>query len=287
MKITITVNEMDLKKIQESGQVFRWRSSERGSLIISGEELFRIRKMNASVFEITLREGAFERIVSPYLDLGRDYACVRERCFREAEKLSPAGREFIAKALRAGEGLRILRQDPFEMLITFLISQRKNIPAISRAVETLCFSYGHPIRDLPEELAGEGEIYAFPTAEELSRASEEDLRACALGYRAPYVKDAVDRVFSGRLDLQALSGLPDEELISALREVLGVGAKVADCVALFGFGRCNRAPVDVWIGRAIERLGGENPFPVFGPDAGIVQQYVFYAMKHQAPLLDA
>ena len=176
--------------------------------------------------------------------------------------------------MEAGAGLRILRQDPWEMLITFILSQRKSIPAITAAVEGLAQRWGTPIRTELETL------FAFPDPAQLAEATEAELRACALGYRAPYVLDAVRKVSGGELDLEALGDLEDGELFQQLQTVLGVGKKVAECVCLFGYGRLSRVPVDVWIERAIrEKCGGCEPFSRFGDDAGVMQQYVFYAMR--------
>lgn len=159
------------------------------------------------------------------------------------------------------------------MLVTFIISQRKNIPAISKSVDHIAERYGRPIVTEFET------VHAFPTPEELSAASEEDLRGCSLGYRAPYVADAVRLVLSGELDLEAVAKLGDEELFEELKKVHGVGKKVANCICLFAYGRTGLVPVDVWIARAIEQeCEGVDPFAAFGDDAGIIQQYVFFYM---------
>ena len=181
---------------------------------------------------------------------------------------------FIDAAMEAGEGLRILRQDPWETLLTFIISQRKSIPAIASAVETIAARWGAPIQTERETL------FTFPAPDALADVTEAELRACALGYRAPYILDAVRQANGGELDLCALGQLEDEALYQALQSVRGVGKKVSECVCLFGYGRLHRVPVDVWIDRAIrERCGGCEPFSRYGADAGVMQQYVFYAMR--------
>jgi N-glycosylase/DNA lyase len=173
-----------------------------------------------------------------------------------------------------GQGLRILNQDPWEMLVTFIISQRKSMPAIASAVEALCKKFGEPVAS-----PNGGKVQSFPSAGALAMASEEDLRGCSLGYRAPYVLDAARRVVSGDLDLALAAHMEDIELFEYLQTVHGVGKKVANCVCLFGFGRTSLVPVDVWIARAIdEHCDGRDPFAQYGADAGIMQQYVFYYM---------
>ena len=157
------------------------------------------------------------------------------------------------------------------MLITFIISQRKSIPAIRTAVEHLAQCCGEP-------LSAEGdEVCLFPTPAQLCSLSEDQLAACGLGYRTRYIRNAACQAASGALDLRALASLPDDVLFSRLLALDGVGKKVANCVCLFGYGRTAMAPIDVWIQRLIdEEFGGHDPFPAYGQQAGIVQQYLFY-----------
>lgn len=138
----------------------------------------------------------------------------------------------------------------------------------------------------PEKIARSGQCFrvrAFPTAERLASVSEEELKACSLGYRVPYVMDAARKISSGSLDLNALYKASDEELLAGLRQVAGVGTKVAGCIGLFAYGRTGLAPVDVWIGRVIDcEYGGCDPFAAYGDAAGIMQQYIFhYALAHK------
>ena len=124
-------------------------------------------------------------------------------------------------------------------------------------------------------------LYAFPTAQALAAAGEQALRDCALGYRAPYVLAAAQAVAAGTLDLAALETLPDARLLEALMQQHGVGIKVANCVALFAYGRMECAPVDVWIQRVIDQhYAGQNPFPAYG-NAGILQQWMFYFARSE------
>lgn len=262
-------DDFDLEKIAFCGQCFRVKTYEDNSYrFITGEHVLYIRKDGERRYSVSCGLEEWETVWTRYFDLQRDYARLR------GQEAFAGG--FVQKAMAAGSGLRILRQDPWEMLVTFIISQRKNIPAIAGAVETLAGRYGH--RANAKDTA-----FTFPTAEELSGASEEDFRKLGLGYRAPYVRDAVEKALSGELDLQAIASYDDGRLFDALTRVRGVGKKVADCVCLFGYGRCARAPVDVWISRAIEEeFEGENPFPSYGEHAGIIQQYIFYFYKQKA-----
>ncbi len=274
-------DDFDLKKIMISGQCFRVKEVCEGVfLFVTGDHALYIRKKEKASYEISCTRKEWEKVWASYFDLERSYADIAESEYGK--------HDFLDRAIDFGRGLRILKQDKWEMLISFIISQRKSIPAISSAVESLSEKFGKKIelsKDAAKEISEWGVqdkgIYAFPTPEELSKASMDDLKSCGLGYRAPYIKDAVDKVVSGELDLEEIASLDDEALFDKLLEVHGVGKKVANCVLLFGYSRTARVPIDVWIARAIdEEFGGENIFPRFGENGGIVQQYIFYYEKN-------
>ncbi len=261
-------DDFDLKKISISGQCFRAKCLEDERYrFINGDKVIYIQKAEGQKFSVSGTMEEWEELWTPYFDLGR---CYRDIFNKECDK-----HPFVQKAMLCGQGLRILRQDPWEMLITFILSQRKNIPAISKSVEMLAERYGHCIETEYETL------YSFPSLQELSSASVDELKECSLGYRAQYVFDAIQQVRTGNLNLDALFGFDDEKLLAELQKVHGVGKKVANCIALFAYGRMACVPIDVWISRAIEDdCKGESPFPLFRENAGIIQQYVFYYEKH-------
>ncbi len=262
-------DDFDLAKIADSGQCFRVRVFDGGIYrFITGGHVVYIRFLKENKYAVCCHKDSWEHIWADYFDLSRNYRSIRENAVGRGD--------FVGRAADAGSGIRILRQDTWEMLVTFIISQRKSIPAIAKAVENLCVKYGKKIETDYEVL------YAFPGPMELSGASAEELNACGLGYRTAYVMDAARQVASGELDLSALKAYGDEELFARLLKVHGVGKKVANCVCLFGYGRMGRVPVDVWINRAIsQECEGKNPFLEFGDDAGIIQQYVFYYERNQ------
>ena len=261
----------DMEKIAGSGQCFRAVPFPDGTYrFITGDEVLYIRNVSDTLYDVSCNREIWERVWIPYFDLGRNY--------RDVSRQIPAGDAFLTLAARAGAGIRILRQDPWETLITFILSQRKSIPAIRSMVEMLCEQYG-TVKKTPFET-----LYAFPTAVQMRDVHMEDYIACKAGYRASYLCDAVEQVLSGRLDLGKIAMLPDEALLAALEEVRGVGKKVASCVALFAYGRTACAPVDTWIGKIIrEKYEGQDPFRRYGTVAGIMQQYFFYyAQNHKA-----
>lgn len=264
-------DDFNLEKISQSGQCFRVRKFEDGVYrFISGDDVIYIQETGSHQFSVSCGIDEWNSIWSPYFDLSR---CYSEIYNKECDK-----HPFIHEAMAYGRGLRILHQNPWEMLITFIVSQRKNIPSISKSVELLATRYGHLIETEYENL------YSFPLPHDLAQISEEELLNCRLGYRTQYVLDAIHQVVTGNLDLNSLFSYNDEQLIQELQKVHGVGKKVANCIALFAYGRMACVPVDIWISRAIENdCGGQSPFDLFKENAGIIQQYVFYYMKSHQP----
>ncbi|MBO4903919.1 MAG: DNA glycosylase [Lachnospiraceae bacterium] len=267
MKITIA-DDFDLCKIAYSGQCFRVKELDKDTFrFVTKENTVEItdesykggRKKpdDETILSVSCAKKEWD-IWHDYFDLDTNYAGIRKSIPREDD--------FLRRAAESGAGIRILKQDLFEMLISFIISQRKSIPAIKTSIERLVSLYGQ-----------DG---FFPTPEALKDATSEELASCGLGYRVPYIMSAVRRVYEHEVDLDALGALSDEELVNELKSFAGVGDKVANCVALFGYHRCGLAPIDTWIARVIkEQYCGTNPFPRYGNVAGIMQQYMFYYMS--------
>ena len=250
-------DDLDLNKIADSGQCFRWkRLDDRYYRITAfGRVLYLREKEN--ILQASCTEEEFRKIWGGYLDF--------PTCYRQIRKRIPEEDRFLTAAADYGKGIRILRQDPFETLITFILSQRKNIPAIQSCVEKLCRVAG----DFLGTFEGE-DVFSFPSAEQLLRLrcrkcgdqlcswKEKGEESCSLGYRMPYIRETVrqwtelagaDGQKGPRESLQKLS---DENLLNRLMEFKGVGVKVASCTALFGFHRLDFFPVDVWISRVLK-----------------------------------
>ena len=258
----IPARDFDPQKIMESGQCFRMTENEKDWFVTAHKKRLRL-SLEGDAVRLWCSEEEFDLLWRGYFDLDTNYAAFRAAI--------PSDDGYLGAAARFGEGIRILRQDPWEMLVTFLISQRKNIPAIQKAVETLCVRYGEPF-DADGETA-----HAFPAPQALARLSRKELDACSLGYRSPYVLAAARMAADGVLDFDALSHLDDNELLAALQTVPGVGPKVANCIALFGFHRLAGFPRDVWINRVIdEHYGGAFPLERYEGFAGVMQQYLFF-----------
>ena len=261
-------DDFSLTKIAESGQCFRSKLLDDGTWrFITGKNILHIRQHPHNRYEIDCSASKWHQTWLPYFDLDRNYSLVRSRI---AETDS-----YMKNAADSGTGLRILRQDPWEMLLTFIISQQKTIPAIKSCVEKIAGRYGE-LMETPY-----GRVYLFPSASQMQNCSAEELNQCKLGYRTPYIQDAIDKVTSGQLNLDTLYSYSDMQLFNALKSVHGVGDKVANCIALFAYGRTSLVPVDTWIRKVIDNVyDGQSPFTRYGNDAGIMQQYIFYYAQH-------
>lgn len=266
MNIQIT-DTFDLQKIIDSGQCFRpYQTAEGLYRFIYRDYILDIRKISNDTFDISCDRKEWDSIWKDYFDLDTNYD--------EILKSIPSDDEYMLTAGTTAAGIRILKQDKWEMLISFIISQRKSIPAIRSSVEKLCRLYGHEIHHRNEI------IYSFPTFTEMKNATEEELNGCGLGYRTGYILNAIEKANSGALDLESLSALSDEELDGRLLALKGVGNKVSNCVLLFAYHRVSRVPIDTWISKVInDEYRGVNPFVRYDKYAGIMQQYVFYSAR--------
>ena len=221
------------------------------------------------IIELGCTEEEYRAIWRDYFHIDYDYD-------RIVDQINHSTDEFLRNAVQGGSGIRILRQEPFEMLISFIISQNKNIPSIKTCIERLCERYGECSTD---KFTG-AVYYAFPTPEQLADAKQEELRSLKLGYRDSYILSAARAVASGAINLEALKLASHEEAVKALCDIHGVGIKVANCVSLYGLHHIEAFPVDVWIRRIFTEVYG-NRFDItpYRGYAGIIQQYMFYYFR--------
>ena len=200
-------------------------------------------------------------------------------------------------AVAACSGLRILRQDPWECLASFILSSTKQIVQIRQIIALLCERFGGPIKRCgvepvarPDSATGRTLQFAFPSPAKIAHTTETELRACKMGFRAPHLLAAARQVASGKIDLERLRHLPLAEAREELMELRGVGGKIADCVLLFAYGFDSAFPVDVWVGRALRELYFSRRHVTakrlhhfaathFGPHAGYARQYLFHYMR--------
>ena len=258
--------DLELSETLDCGQCFRWRQQEDGSYrgVVRGRSVRASRDDGRLILDGA--DEADRELWADYFDLSRDYGAIRSRL----AALHPV----MAEAAQYAPGIRILRQEPFEALISFIISQNNNIKRIAGIIDRLCGGFGEPI--------GGGE-YAFPTAERLAALEPDDLAPIRAGFRHRYIIDAARRVASGDVDLEAIRLMPYREAQAQLMRITGVGVKVADCVLLYGLHRLDSFPLDVWMKRAMATLFDGMEPSAFGECAGVAQQYIFhYARMHPA-----
>lgn len=250
----------------DCGQCFRFETVENGVTEgVVGDRFLRAYVKNGVLY--TENDPKDDEFFINYLDLRASY----EERNREILK---DGDEIIKKAASLSSGLHILNQDPFETLISFIISQNNNIPRIRGIIERLCESFG-------EKKSFNGrEYYAFPTPEDLKGVTAEDLAPIRAGFRAKYIADAVEKWNKNEIPIDFLYKGPYNECNEILKSVKGVGDKVSACVLLFAFHRLDAFPVDVWIRRTMESLYGDLDYTRFGAYPGLAQQYLFYYSRY-------
>ncbi|MBE6563530.1 MAG: DNA-3-methyladenine glycosylase 2 [Ruminococcaceae bacterium] len=205
-----------------------------------------------------------------YLSLSEDYDAFNTSI--TAEMQDGADKDVTLKAIRSSLGIRILKQDRWEALCSFIVSQNNNIPRIKKIISAMCEKYGAPIDG----------GFDFPTADVLMNAGEEEIFNLRTGFRAKYIYDAAKKVSEDKSFLENVSlSQSYEDAERLLSSVKGVGPKVAACTLLFGFGRYDAFPVDVWIKRVLEKHYTKDfDYRVFGKYAGIAQQYLFYFERY-------
>ena len=263
------VSDLDLAQTLDCGQSFRWTECEDGSFFgIAFEKSVRVKLEENTLYIENASKADFENIWYDYFDLSLDYGKIRA----EISKIHPVLRE----AAKYAPGIRILRQEPYEALCTFIISQNNNIKRIKGIVQRLCENFG-------EKIDGG---YAFPTAESMAKLSPDDLAPLRAGFRNRYLIDAAQRVASGEVDLEKCRNCNYDEARAELMKITGVGVKVADCTLLFGLHRIEAFPVDVWMKRAMEKLFPDMKPDDFGEYAGIAQQYIFHYSRMHPELFD-
>ena len=268
--ITITgVRDLDLEQTLDCGQSFRWTKQDDGSF--SGVAFGKYVNISLDGTDMIIK-NADERdrgLWRGYFDLDLDYGKIREGI----SAIHPV----LTEAAKYAPGIRILRQEPYEALCTFIISQNNNIKRIKGIVGRLCESFGGEIE--------EG-VYAFPNAEKLASLTPEDLAPLRAGFRNRYIIDSAKKVASGEVDLDLCRTAGFEAARAELMKITGVGVKVADCTLLFGMHRIEAFPIDVWMKRAMEKLFPGMTAADFGEYAGIAQQYIFYYSRMHPELFE-
>lgn len=277
MNYYIKISGFSLARTLESGQCFRWRREPpsddprpiyRG---FAGEKALRVRQEADGITLLNADEAELP-FWCTYFDADADYEAILTRF--SADKI-------LRRASEECRGLRILRQEPFETLISFILSQNNNIPRIRGIIERLCQTFGEPC-------AAFDEGFGFPSAERLAGLDEAMLSPLRAGFRARYLLDAARKVADGTVRLAAIPEMSCEEGRAELKKIVGVGDKVADCVLLFAYRKTEAFPSDVWIKRIMAEYYKNGLPECVGGDQGIAQQYLFeYFRKNPARREDA
>ena len=277
-------DSFNLKHIFECGQCFRWNKEEDGSYTgVFKNSVLNVKAENGNIIFKGICNGNIKDIVIDYFDLDTDYGKIKE----ELKKVD----KYLEESINFGSGIRILNQDLWEMLISFIISANNNIPRIKGIIERMSKKYGKEI------IYNKKTYYTFPTAQELSKASIEDLRSLGLGFRDKRIYETTQKIKNNEFNLEQIKEIKDTNLIREKLETLpGVGPKVADCILLFGLKRFEVFPIDVWVRRVMNYLyiKKEDETKVNKKEieelaktkyknlAGIAQQYLFYWRRETA-----
>jgi len=301
-EILLPVRDYDLAATLDSGQAFRWRQQDDSWTGIIGNHAVRLSQKAEGIHAATTTPVENWNWLHEFLQTETDLSAVL-KTFPDDEPMRAA--------VAACPGLRLLRQDPWECLASFILSSTKQIVQIRQIITLLCERFGEPIevgwavpcppspanqdfhinRDGVHGVTRSTKLcFTFPTSQRLAATSEAELRACKMGFRAPNLLAAAREIAEGRFDLERVRHLPHAEARAELMKLRGVGGKIADCVLLFAYGFDAAFPVDVWIERALQRLyfprrRASEPrlrrFAAthFGPHAGYAQQYLFHYMR--------
>lgn len=271
--VKITAENLSIHQISESGQCFRLNklTGERYALIALGKYLEIEQTGGELLFSCTKEE--YDAVWRQYFDMDNDYGLYRNAVHEEDA--------YLSEAVAFGSGIRILRQDVWEMLISFIISQQNNIRRIRKCIETICERYGERVTledvDNADSVGRTITYCAFPDVQTLAQVSEDELRACNLGYRSRYIVETSNSILNGVVDLEAIKKMGYRQAKTELLKLSGVGEKVADCICLFGLHHMDAFPVDTHIRKAVEAHYPEGfPFDRYDGYAGVMQQYIFY-----------
>lgn len=267
---------IDIYKTFDCGQCFRFEEVsifgnkyEFGGVAFGRYVIFGQNHPNEIIIYNATKED-YENIWRRFLALDVDYDKIN------SEISLALNHAHMDKAIEYGNGIRILRQDKWEMICSFIISQNNNIPRIKKIVDAMCQKYGHSVAYLDKT------YYSFPDAKALLDAGVEEIFNLKTGFRAKYIINACEKIASGEIDLDKLSAEKDfNTCVDTLCQIKGVGLKVASCALLFGFDKTEAFPIDVWIKRVIDnRFNGNLDISLFGKNGGIAQQYLFYYERY-------
>ena len=293
-----TAFPFSLEDTLECGQCFRHERVASGEsqltkyIIPVGDKIISVaQKERGELIFFDIDDETLEKVAIPYFDLCTDYSAIKEDVIERTDS------EWLKTAANTADGIAILRQDPWQTLFSFIISQNNNIPRIKKIIREMCVAYGVNIslqnnaskcpacktNATPcEEICKKcGACYTFPTPEQIIEAPEKMLPSHP-GFRYRYLLDAAEKVASGEIDLDKIKKAASYDYtVAELKKIVGVGDKLAACCALFGFSNLEAFPIDVWMKRAIDTyFDGKLDVASLGAYAGIAQQYIFHYIRN-------
>ncbi|WP_297520680.1 DNA glycosylase [uncultured Clostridium sp.] len=293
------VKNFDIKQTLECGQCFRWEKVADNIYVgVAFGRVLEIEQVGNDVILHNTNEDEFYKIWLKYFNLDTDYTEIKEKLSQDAT---------LSKAIEYGSGIRVLNQEPFELVISFIISARNSVPMISKTVNEISRRWGKKI-----EYKGK-DYYEFPKKEVLASITEIEMKDAGGSFRSRYIIDTSDKItncefikegllsvednnaFLAKYDLETIRALDADECHKALQNYSGIGAKVADCIMLFSMEKTSGFPVDRWVKRAMMHFYGAGDLSLpkirvfarerFGEFAGAAQQYLFYYAKEKGILL--
>jgi len=277
------IDSFRLKDIFECGQCFRWNKNDDGSYIgVINNTVVKVQQYENRIEFTGSDNSEFEKVIKDYFDINTDYSNYKKDLIKVDQ--------YMAESVEFGNGIRILNQDLWETIISFIISANNNIPRIKKIIENLSRTYGNKI------VFEEKEYYSFPTMQSLSKASIQDLRKLGLGFRDKRIFNTTKMIMSGKINLDGIKNMQDTDLMrEKLLELDGVGPKVADCILLFALHRFDVFPIDVWVRRVMndlyihcteeDRVNKREILKLadekYGKIKGLAQQYLFYWKREE------
>ena len=274
------VKSFNIDQILECGQCFRYYQIEENLYsIVANKKVLYIKQEGSTVEFYPCTEEEFKEIWTTYFDLDRDYDFIKAQISKDDK--------ILEEAIAFASGIRLLNQETYECLISFIISQNNRIPMIRQVIENLSRTFGQKIED-----PYGSDYYTFPTVEALNAATIDEIMACKTGFRAKYIKDACAKIVSGEISIPELEKMNEEDARLKLTSIYGVGQKVADCVLLMSLGQYNSFPTDVWVKRVMEEFyfdGEKTPVrqihvyahKKWDTNSGFAQQYLFHYAKEK------
>lgn len=273
------MKDFDPKHIFECGQAFRWHKEEDESYTaVHKSKVINVKKDELDIIFSNTNIEDFKNIWYNYFDLGIDYEKIKKELSKDP---------ILKEAVKFGEGIRIINQEPFEIIISFIISANNQIPNIKKSIELIALNYGERIGAYNDR-----EYYSFPEAQVLASVEKRELEELTrVGYRSKYIINSSKKICSGEIDLSHLQQTSTKDAKQILMKLPGVGPKVSDCALLFAFNKDDAFPVDVWIGRImkyfyLEENANLKDISIYAKDkfkdlAGFAQQYLFYYAREK------